>query len=199
MSAAGIARRSGRSHRSRRTVLAALGALAASRAGPALAQPHLAAGVPMRVGLDRVWVRNEHTGEEVDHPFAYPHEPDLDRKAWMSYSHLWRDVQDRGRAVWIDRAMLAMLARVQLEVSRRRGRETRLRLTSGYRTPERNATLEDAAPHSLHCAGRAADFWLEHTPHHEVQALATALQGVGGVGRYDGFTHIDTGEPGRRW
>lgn len=67
-------------------------------------------------------------------------------------------------------------------------------VTSGYRTPRTNASLEGAARNSLHMQGRAMDLRMPGVPMEYVGRLASIFA-VGGVGFYTGsnFTHIDTG------
>jgi uncharacterized protein YcbK (DUF882 family) len=87
---------------------------------------------------------------------------------------------------------------VQTVLSMVEGRAVAITLTSGYRTPERNRTLEGAAANSQHIRGRAADIVLAGIAHARV-AEAAEIAGAPGLGRYPGFTHLDVGPPGRRW
>lgn len=75
-----------------------------------------------------------------------------------------------------------------------------LQLISGYRSPKTNAMLRKksskVAKKSRHLSGQAADINLPgRLPdiHKYVKKL-----GVGGVGKYPGFVHVDTG-PIRHW
>jgi uncharacterized protein YcbK (DUF882 family) len=70
-------------------------------------------------------------------------------------------------------------------------------VTSGYRCPRRNQAV-GGAPESLHLAGMAADVQAAAaTPEH----LASVAKGcgAGGIGVYPRHTHVDVGEPDRRW
>lgn len=67
-------------------------------------------------------------------------------------------------------------------------------LSSGYRTPGYNNSLEGAAKNSMHIHGRAADLIFPDLPVSYIGKLAEHYS-AGGVGFYPsrGFTHIDTG------
>lgn len=169
-----------------------------------LAAPSMVMGTPSGlVGQNRLWVIRPFNGETLDAPIRLGTEEGT-RMAWMLWSHFWRDVKDHDQAVWIDQRLLDRLSGIQVEMSRQRSEEVPLLLTSGYRTPERNATLEGAATNSLHCRGCAADFTGQgFTPRAtadliEASASWGATWGSGGLGRYPDFTHIDTGDR-RRW
>ena len=151
------------------------------------------------VGQNRLWVIRAYNGETLDAPIRLQTD-DGTRRAWMLWSYFWRDVKDNDQAVWIDPRLLDVLNGVQMEMSRQRSEEVPLLLTSGYRTPERNARLEGAAPNSLHCRGCAADFTGRGFSPRETADLVEAhsVWGAGGLGRYPGFTHVDTGAQ-RRW
>jgi uncharacterized protein YcbK (DUF882 family) len=179
----------------RRRFLASAAAFGAGLAAPAVVRAN-PTGV---VGANRLWVIRAFDGERLDAPIRLQSEEGT-RNAWMLWSHFWRDVKDDGRAVWIDMALLDRLSAVQVEMSRQRGEEVPLILTSGYRTPERNRTLEGAAPNSLHVTGRAADFTGRGFTARQTADIIDAhpAWGNGGLGRYEGFTHLDTG-PRRRW
>lgn len=67
-------------------------------------------------------------------------------------------------------------------------------LNSGYRTPQRNATIEGAARNSTHISGGAMDVVIPGVASDKVAAFGRWLAG-GGVGWYPskGFTHLDRG------
>lgn len=163
-----------------------------------LATPSIVRATPGgRVGPNRLWVIRISNGETLDAPIRLGTE-DGTRRAWMLWSHFWRDVKDNDRAVWIDPALLHLLSDIQIGMSRHRGEEVPILLTSGYRTPERNATIRGAAPESFHVRGRAADFGGRGLRSAEVAEIARSSPRVGGLGRYADFTHVDTG-PRRTW
>lgn len=75
-------------------------------------------------------------------------------------------------------------------------------ISSGYRTPEHNASTARrssvASTVSLHMSGMAADFRLPGRDGRGVARTAAQMQ-MGGVGYYrEGFVHLDCGPP-RRW
>lgn len=72
-------------------------------------------------------------------------------------------------------------------------------IQSGYRTPEHNATLKNAATNSEHVKGNAADIRIPGVQVEDLNRLALAI-GVGGVGAYprNGFIHVDVGRV-RKW
>lgn len=113
-------------------------------------------------------------------------------------SWLFRDWRDGDQGLGIDIRLFDLLATVQTMASLVEARAVEITLTSGYRTPERNRTIEGAAANSQHIHGRAADIVLPGVAHGLVRDIAE-IAGAPGLGRYAGFTHLDVGPPGRRW
>jgi hypothetical protein len=70
-------------------------------------------------------------------------------------------------------------------------------ITSGYRTPSYNAKI-GGVPNSQHVYGKASDTICKNGSPLEVAMTAEAM-GMGGIGLYSGFTHIDTREGKSRW
>jgi len=70
-------------------------------------------------------------------------------------------------------------------------------VTSGVRCKAYNRAV-GGADGSQHLRGRAADITVYGTPPAVVADLAEQM-GLGGVGRYDTFTHIDTRHGRSRW
>lgn len=70
-------------------------------------------------------------------------------------------------------------------------------ITSGYRDPEYNAKI-GGVPNSQHVYGKASDTICKNGSPLEVAMTAEAL-GMGGIGLYSGFTHIDTRDGKSRW
>lgn len=176
------------------------GVLAALAGGPAEAARR--SGWPLHSGLRGIdqrhlWVRQAGRGEALHCPFrdaeGVPHRASVDALSW-----LFRDWRDDDQGLLIDIRLFDLLATVQTVLSLVEGRAVEIRLTSGYRTPERNRTIEGAAPNSQHIRGRAADIVLPGIGHGAV-ADAAEVAGAPGLGRYPDFTHLDVGPPGRRW
>ena len=109
--------------------------------------------------------------------------------------YLLRDVR-ADRVIPIDVKLIHLLFGMQAWM-RAVGIRQPLRVSSGYRTPETNAATEGAAVHSMHLAGRAADFTVEGVPSAVLVKLAARFT-AGGVGVYPAFVHVDTG-PVRTW
>lgn len=70
-------------------------------------------------------------------------------------------------------------------------------ITSGYRDPEYNAKI-GGVPNSQHVYGKASDIMCKNGSPLEVAMTAEAM-GMGGIGLYSGFTHIDTRNGKSRW
>lgn len=104
----------------------------------------------------------------------------------------WRE----GEAVRMDRRLYDLLFVVQQHFRS----PYPLVVSSGYRTPRTNAMLAEHFPgvarNSFHMQGMAVDIRIPGVPPGAVFALLARL-GVGGVGSYDTFTHVDVGPP--RW
>jgi len=76
-------------------------------------------------------------------------------------------------------------------------------IDSGYRTYSHHAAIYrnigiPVKKYSEHPNGRAADIAVISVAPNEVADYAESI-GFGGVGRYNTFTHVDTGSPNRRW
>ena len=162
----------------------------------------LARGWPLRSGLRGIdqrhlWIAQAGRGEALHCPFrdsgGRPLTASVDALSW-----LFRDWKDGDQGLKIDVRLFDLLASVQTVLSLVEGRAVEIRLTSGYRTPERNRTIEGAAPNSQHIRGRAADIVLPRVALAEV-ADAAEIARAPGLGRYPGFIHLDVGPPGRRW
>lgn len=95
----------------------------------------------------------------------------------------------------MDPKVLAALSRVACDAGGKN-----ITVNSAYRPPWYNAAVGGASK-SQHMVCKAIDFSLEGVSPAIVQKIALKLQNegiVGGVGKYGGFTHIDSG-PKRSW
>jgi uncharacterized protein YcbK (DUF882 family) len=128
-----------------------------------------------------------------DVPFWLHEAPYEDGLAQLDW--LMRDVQAR-QIKPIDLRVYFLLAIAQAEFG---GRP--IIITSGYRAKATNDRLRrqgiDAVRNSFHLLGRAADLQIDGVPPPRVAALGSIL-GLGGVGIYPTFVHLDTG-PQRIW
>jgi uncharacterized protein YcbK (DUF882 family) len=70
-------------------------------------------------------------------------------------------------------------------------------VNSGFRTNAHNADIGGASQ-SKHLLGMAADLDVAGVPPEEVASFAESLE-VGGMGRYNSFTHLDVFGYRRRW
>jgi uncharacterized protein YcbK (DUF882 family) len=75
-------------------------------------------------------------------------------------------------------------------------------IASAYRSPSYNATCPGAAAHSYHTRNMALDLVFDCAPEKVVKAAGTLrAEGffAGGIGRYTGFTHVDTRGKAADW
>ncbi|MYA89728.1 MAG: DUF882 domain-containing protein [Boseongicola sp. SB0662_bin_57] len=108
----------------------------------------------------------------------------------------WRE----GVSMPIDPVLLQFLACIR-HFAVHEGHEGEIVLHSGFRTKGTNDMLrragKGAARNSLHLQAKAADISMEGIPPSRLAAAARRT-GLGGVGRYRGFVHVDAGRP-RHW
>jgi uncharacterized protein YcbK (DUF882 family) len=126
-------------------------------------------------------------------PFWRNGAPDPEGIAKLNW--LMRDVRAAAISL-VDLRVYYLLAALQTEFG---GRP--IIITSGYRTKATNDELRrqgiDAARNSFHLRGQAVDVQIDGVPPGHMAALGSRL-GLGGVGIYDNFVHLDTGPP-RFW
>jgi len=159
------------------------GTLAGAAAGPASADT-----------IRQLTLVRPATGEVArDVPFWWaggPYEQGLAELNW-----LMRDVQAE-EVHPIDLRVYYLLAMVQAQFGRRP-----IVVTSGYRTEATNERLRrqgiDAARNSFHLRGCAVDIQVPGVMPASMAGLGLLL-GLGGVGVYANFVHLDTG-PRRTW
>lgn len=184
--------------RGRRSVLAGL-VLTAAGAGGAradlLGYGDLPSPVPSALPARErwLWLRNN-AGEEI--AVAYRRGQDYSIPALVRIQHLLRDLRAEAPGP-VPTLLLDMLSLIQERI----GYTRPLRVISGYRTPQTNASLPHAAPNSLHMRGMAADIVVPGLPQSEVCSHAMLLShhlGFMGIGWYGSFTHVDIG-PKASW
>ena len=78
-----------------------------------------------------------------------------------------------------------------------------IKVTNAYRCPEKNASVGGATK-SQHLLGKAADLQVKGTSPDDVADIVESLQEsgiieMGGVGRYNTFTHVDIRGYTARW
>jgi uncharacterized protein YcbK (DUF882 family) len=140
-----------------------------------------------------VWLRNG-AGEEI--ATAYRAGEDYDPRALARLRHLLRDMH-AGAEGPLPPLLVDMLSVLQEQWSYTRP----LILLSGFRTARTNASLEGAAPASLHLVGQAADLSVPGmSPNDLAMAVWTMSRRMGflGIGVYPRFVHMDIG-PQRVW
>jgi hypothetical protein len=89
---------------------------------------------------------------------------------------------------------------ILFRVAKRTGK--RFLINSGYRSPAYNAKQDGAAKNSYHMSGMALDVDMRKfgntTEFRNMFIEYASQEGVGGIGTYEGFIHIDIG-PRRKW
>ena len=193
----GAGRHHGRAGRARpmRRRAVVLGAVAGLLSG--LAAGARAAGLPDPDPEPFLRLRHAQTGEVLSSRFERRGRLDpaqARRLEWFMRD--WRE----GRSMPVDPDLLRFLARLR-HAAVLEGHEGEILLHSGFRTRKTNEMLrragKGAAANSLHLRAKAADISM---PGLRPSRLARAARrtGLGGVGLYPGFVHVDTGRP-RHW
>ncbi|MBD0274967.1 MAG: DUF882 domain-containing protein [Acetobacteraceae bacterium] len=140
-----------------------------------------------------IWAQN-HAGEEV--AVAYRQGDTHHPAALARLRRLFRDLRAGAEG-----PLPPLLVDVLSVLQEGWGYARPLVVGSGYRTPLTNASLEGAAPASLHLRGLAADITIRAVHPEELGAAVWTLSqrlGFMGVGLYRGFVHVDVG-PRRAW
>ena len=100
---------------------------------------------------------------------------------------------DGSDPIFIDSELVTVLQKIRTHFGRA------VTITSAYRTPPKNKAC-GGTTYSQHLYGRAADIKVSGiTPKKVAEYAETILQGKGGIGIYDTFTHIDVREKKSRW
>ena len=159
---------------------------------PGLAAGARAAKLPDPVPEPFLVLRHVQTGEVLSSRFERWERLDpaqARRLEWFMRD--WRE----GRSMPVDPDLLRFLAHIR-HAAVLEGHEGEILLHSGFRTRKTNEMLRRAgiraAANSLHLRAKAADISM---PGLRPSRLARAARrtGLGGVGLYSGFVHVDTG------
>ncbi|WP_176331356.1 YcbK family protein [Burkholderia vietnamiensis] len=164
-------------------------------AGSALLVPTLArADFESPVGRRTLWLRRPESGDSFR--VAYWIDGGLDRDNYLRLCYVLRDAQE-AQMTFIKPRLLHLLYAIQVYSDHLTGFQSPIDILSGYRTRYHNAHTEGAVFNSRHLVGEAADIRRRGMTPGAMGQLALNL-GVGGVGQYDTFTHVDVG-PVRTW
>ena len=146
--------------------------------------PLTQAGLPAHRGL---WLVNYNTNEEVKTVFWK--EGVYDKPAYSQLCHMLRDWREK-----VTMAMDPKLFHLLWAIQHRIGFQRPIIITSGFRTKTTNEMLraEGSAINSLHMHSQASDIVVNKVSPQDIAKYAQSL-GVGGVGFYSKFVHIDTG------
>jgi uncharacterized protein YcbK (DUF882 family) len=116
----------------------------------------------------------------------------VDVANYVRLCYLLRDAHE-SQTVMMDVNLLNLLYGLQHWQELLLNRPTPILTTSGYRTSGTNQKTEGAARNSMHLYGRAADIKSNaYSP--EILGRMAGFFGMGGVGHYPTFTHVDTGQ-----
>ena len=100
---------------------------------------------------------------------------------------------DGSDPIFIDSELVTILQKIRTHFGKA------VTITSAYRTPPKNKAC-GGTTYSQHLYGKAADIKVSGiSPKKVAEYAETLLQGKGGIGVYDTFTHIDVREKKSRW
>lgn len=164
-----------------------------------LATPAIAASKMQSTSATyKIAFRNAHTGESFNGVYRIgnkylPH-------AFTQINHVLRDFRT-GNEHPIDPHTIDIIYNVRNKMKTSQP----LEILSGYRSPQTNAMLREAGPHtgvalnSLHMVGQALDIRMDNYSTKHIRDLAMNLR-AGGVGYYPAsdFVHVDSGKI-RHW
>lgn len=142
-------------------------------------------------GTRDLWLKRREAG--IDARLQYVNgQGGLDIDGYTNVCKALRDVH-AGVAVYMSVDLLDILCGIQRWLIHY-GYTAPIIITSGYRTPERNRSIEGAARNSLHTKGMAVDIRIPGVSTQILGRMAQMFQ-RGGVGFYmnKDFVHIDVG------
>jgi uncharacterized protein YcbK (DUF882 family) len=152
---------------------------------PAQAAADVLLGAPAR---DRtLWLHRPDTGESFVE--SYRVDGQIARKPYLRLCYAMRDDGEAEMKLMAP-GLLDLLWLTQQAAWRLTGRQMPIDLLSAFRTRYHNAHVEGAAPNSEHPKGHAADIRMKGITPGAIAELALYF-GMGGVGQYDTFTHVD--------
>jgi uncharacterized protein YcbK (DUF882 family) len=145
--------------------------------------PKTKMGMPSTRSL---WLINPHTKEQIKSVFW--DQGKYNNEIYSDICTLMRDWR-QNKTVAMDANLLHLIWAIQRETNF----TAPVIITSAFRTQATNKLLmpEGAAANSQHLHSRAADIILDGQPPKEI-ALKAQQFGIGGVGFYKNFTHVDT-------
>lgn len=143
----------------------------------------------------KIFLKRSKTNEQAE--IVYFRNGQVDLQGYWHVTYLLRDIGAKLMA-YPDLKLLDLLCAVQawMKVN---GNNQPLIITSGFRTKENNAKIENAARNSQHVLGKAVDFVVPGFDPKTIGIIAKHFQ-AGGVGIYmdQKFNHLDTGNV-RSW
>ncbi|WP_194097211.1 YcbK family protein [Marivivens aquimaris] len=154
--------------------------------------PRVRPSFDFAVGTPQLTMYNVHTEESIAvRPMSAN---GVDQNALRQVNHFMRDWR-RNEVKPISEDTVLGLLQIQ-QAARRNGFNDQIRFLSGYRSRATNDALRSggaqAARNSLHIEAKAVDFSLPGVGIGPTIAMAKEL-GIGGVGGYSTFVHIDSG------
>lgn len=142
-------------------------------------------------GSRDLWIKRKEAGVDARLQYVSP-QGSLDIGGYTSICKALRDVQ-AGVSVYMSVDLLDILCGIQRWLIHY-GYTAPIIITSGYRTPQRNRSIEGAARNSFHTKGMAVDIRIPGVSTAVLGKMAQMFQ-RGGVGFYmnKDFVHIDVG------
>lgn len=144
-----------------------------------------------------LWLRRAGSSDEVMTSFCVDgrtvYQPGYQAICWLMRD---RNVSPSLGYVQMDIIEIEALWEVQQALALHGIRQP-LVITSGYRSPQTNAAIENAARNSMHLYAKAADMYVAGVPMQQLFDTCWSRAVSGGIGYYDSHVHLDSGT--RRW